>query len=87
MNKLVMMMVVGGLALAGCGGGKKSDTTMTGGGDTAGSDMAGSGDATTPPTAEGTPCTQEIALECPAGQIDGCLKTPPEGETHTCVAQ
>jgi len=28
-----------------------------------------------------------VALECLEGQIDGCLKTPAEGTTHTCVAK
>jgi hypothetical protein len=38
-------------------------------------------------TTEGTPCAQELALQCPDGQIDGCLKTPAEGTTHACVAK
>lgn len=38
-----------------------------------------------PPT-EGVECAKEIALVCPDGQIDGCLKTPQEGTTHACVA-
>lgn len=40
------------------------------------------------PKAEaGTSCDKEIALECPEGQIDGCLKTPREGDVHACVAK
>ncbi len=41
--------------------------------------------------ASGPPCSQEIALECPAGQTDGCLKVDPDdGATtltsvHVCV--
>jgi hypothetical protein len=38
------------------------------------------------PVAEGVTCDKELALECPEGQIDGCLKTPVEGTTHACVA-
>jgi hypothetical protein len=33
----------------------------------------------------GQPCSQEIALVCPDGQIDACLVTPPAAEQHTCV--
>ena len=34
----------------------------------------------------GIPCTNEIALQCPEGQIDACMKTP--GATvHACVAK
>ena len=36
---------------------------------------------------EGVPCEQEIMLECPEGQVDGCTKTPREGDTHACVAK
>ena len=36
-------------------------------------------------TTAGTPCEQEIALECPDGQMDGCLADPREVETHQCV--
>ncbi len=47
----------------------------------------------TPATSEaaGPPCEQEIALTCPEGQIDGCLKTDPaNGATsvttvHVCI--
>ena len=41
-----------------CGGGSKKGTENAGSADTAG----------------GQPCTQEIALVCPEGQIDACLK-------------
>ena len=40
-----------------------------------------------PAMSEGTPCAQEIAMACPEGQIDACLKTPPDGDTHRCVAK
>jgi hypothetical protein len=39
------------------------------------------------PATAGVECAKEIALECPEGQIDGCLKTPVEGTTHACVAK
>ncbi len=68
------------LFLVACGGSKKSST------DPNTSVSSGSGTATTP-TGDGTPCAQEIALVCPDGQIDGCLKTPQEGMTHACVAK
>jgi hypothetical protein len=32
------------------------------------------------------PCTAEIALQCPEGQIDICLKQP-DAATHACVAK
>ena len=74
------------LSIAACGGGKKADTTAK---DTTTSNTGSGSDtgsaATT--TADGQPCAQEIALECPADQIDGCLKQPAEGDTHKCVAK
>ena len=33
----------------------------------------------------GVSCEKEIALECPEGQIDACLVSPPAGPTHRCV--
>jgi hypothetical protein len=70
--------------LVACGGGpKKPETTTT---DPNTSTSSGSGAATTP-TGEGVECAKEIALVCPDGQIDGCLKTPQEGTTHACVAK
>ena len=63
------------LVALGCGGSKKTDdTTVNSGG--GGADMAAMGG--------GTPCAQEIALECGAGMVDGCL----DGKTtmHACVA-
>ncbi|MGE0872005.1 MAG: hypothetical protein AB7P03_25830 [Kofleriaceae bacterium] len=33
----------------------------------------------------GPACSQEIALECPDGQIDACLLSPAAGENHICV--
>lgn len=83
MTKLLSIMIVGAFAFAGCGGGKKETTTTTK--DTT-TDNTTQTDATKT-AGDGTPCAQEIALECPEGQIDGCLKTPPEGDTHTCVAK
>jgi hypothetical protein len=68
------------LALAACGGKKGGSTTP----DTT---TTNTGDATGGTTGDGQPCTQEVMLECPEGQIDACMKNPPEGETHTCVAQ
>jgi hypothetical protein len=74
--KLFSLIMIGALAI-GCGGNKpKAETTTT---DTTKKD--------TTTTTDGTPCTQEIALQCPDGQIDACLKTPAEGDTHKCVAK
>ncbi len=33
----------------------------------------------------GPPCEQEIAMVCPEGQIDGCLRTPAVSARHVCV--
>ena len=43
--------------------------------------------STTGPTTEepGQSCAQEVALVCPEGQIDACLKDPDEGNFHKCV--
>lgn len=75
--KLLSILLV--CALAACGGKKADPSTPTSNADPA--------PATTPATGEGVPCAQEVALVCPDGQIDGCLKTPAEGETHACVAK
>lgn len=75
--KIISFVMV--CALAACGG-KKADPASP----VTNTDPA---PATEPAAGDGVPCSQEIALECPEGQIDGCLKTPPEGETHACVAQ
>lgn len=80
--KIASVMLMAGLALAGCSHKKppepaKPDTT-TQTQDPAKPDQA---------KAEGTPCAQEIALQCPDGQVDACLKTPAEGDTHKCVAK
>jgi hypothetical protein len=83
MTKLISVMIVSAFAFAGCGG-KKSETTTTTKDTT--TDTTTQTD-TTKTSADGQPCTQEIALECPEGQIDGCLKTPAEGDTHKCVAK
>ena len=64
-----------------CGGSKKSADAPVSNTDPS------AGSAAPATTGEGTPCEQEIALECPDGQIDGCLKTPAEGTTHACVAK
>jgi hypothetical protein len=80
MKLIISTMMAAGLALAACGGGKKTtempkpDDTTKPTGDTAAK-------------SEGTPCAQEIALQCPDGQVDACLKTPAEGDTHKCVAK
>ena len=84
MTKLLSLMIVGAFAFAGCGGGKKADTTTTNKDQTTDTTKT---DDTTKTAGDGQPCTQEIALECPEGQIDGCLKTPAEGDTHKCVAK
>lgn len=81
------LMFACALAVAACGGGSKKETTTTTTTDpnTTTTNTEGSGSAAA--TGEGTPCAQEIALQCPDGQIDGCLKQPAEGETHACVAK
>jgi hypothetical protein len=84
MTKLISLMIVGAFAIAGCGGGKKADTTTTNKDTT--TDTTKTDDATKT-AGEGTPCAQEIAMVCPDDQIDGCLKTPAEGDTHKCVAK
>jgi hypothetical protein len=71
--------------LVACGGSKKPETTTTTT-DPNTSTSSGDGSATAP-TGEGVECANEIALVCPDGQIDGCLKTPQEGTTHACVAK
>lgn len=71
--KNISMLIV--CALAACGGKSTAPSTPTSNADP----------STAPTTANGQPCTQEVALVCPEGQIDACLKAPPEGTTHTCV--
>ena len=72
------LMIVA-LFVAACGGSKKADpSTPTSSADP--QPAAGSA------TGDGVECAKEIALVCPDGQIDGCLKTPQEGTTHACVA-
>lgn len=75
MTKLAM---IAALAFAFACGGKKPPETMK---------TDGSATPTEKPAGDGTPCAQEIALVCPDGQIDGCLKTPQAGTTHACVAK
>ena len=87
MTKLISFMIIGAFAI-GCGHGssKKQDTTTTTT-NTGGSGSGSGSDATKTTTGDSQPCTQEVALECPDGQIDGCLKQPAEGDTHKCVAK
>ncbi len=33
----------------------------------------------------GPPCEQEIALQCPEGQEDACLRQPAVSDKHICV--
>jgi hypothetical protein len=35
----------------------------------------------------GSPCSQQQALSCPAGQVDACLHDPPRATTHLCVGK
>ena len=70
--------------LGACGGSKKPETTTT---EQSTSTSNTDGSAATPPTGDGVECAKEIALVCPDGQIDGCLKTPQEGTIHACVAK
>lgn len=84
MTKLISFMIIGAFAI-GCGhSSKKQDTTTTNTGSGSGS---GSGSDATQTAGDNQPCAQEVALECPEGQIDGCLKQPAEGDTHKCVAK
>ncbi len=71
---MIRSILFGALVLVGCG--PKPGTP--GGGDTS---------VKNPDPTAGVPCVQEIALECPDGQIDACLVTPAAAETHTCVAK
>lgn len=91
MTKLMTLMMVCAFAI-GCGGGKKADTTVkpddtTTNTDTTTTDTTTDTTDTTATQGDGQPCAQEVALECPEGQIDGCLKSPAEGDTHKCVAK
>lgn len=74
--KLLAILIV--CALAACGGKKVDPSTPTSNTDPA---------TKTAPAGDAVPCTQEVALQCPDGQIDGCLKTPADGTTHACVAK
>ncbi|HEY5920022.1 MAG TPA: hypothetical protein VIV11_00065 [Kofleriaceae bacterium] len=79
------MTVLMALAFAiGCGGKKPAETTTTNK-DTTTTNTDTT--TTTATTGEGTPCAQEVALVCADGQVDGCTKTPAEGDTHKCVAK
>ena len=77
MKKLLLVSV---FLVGACGGSKKADPN------TPVSNTDPNQPAATP-TGDGTPCEQEIALQCPEGQIDACLKTPREGDVHKCVAK
>jgi hypothetical protein len=33
----------------------------------------------------GPACSLEINKQCPTGQVDACLKSPPVANTHLCV--
>lgn len=81
MTKLVTLMMVCAFAI-GCGGKKPAENTTTTNTDTQ-TDTTDTTD--TASQGDGQPCTQEIALQCPDGQIDACLKQPAEGDTHKCV--
>ena len=81
------LMFVCAMAMAACGGGNKKPETTTTTTDPNTSTSNTDGTAAATGTGDGTPCAQEIALVCPDGQIDGCLKTPVEGDTHKCVAK
>ena len=83
MTKLMTLMMVCAFAI-GCGGGSKKPDTMNKDTTTTNTDTTTD---TAAKTGDGQPCTQEVALECPEGQIDGCLKQPAEGDTHKCVAK
>ena len=74
--KIISILMV--CALAACGGKKADPSTPT-------SNTEPTPVTTTP--GEGVTCDKEIAMVCPDGQIDGCLKTPVEGTTHACVAK
>ena len=87
MTKLISFLISGAFAI-GCGGGtKKSDTTTNKDTTTDTTKTDGTTTDATKAAATGQPCAQEVALECPEGQIDGCLKQPAEGDTHKCVAK
>ncbi len=59
------------IALAACGGGQQP--------------AASSPPSPGPGPDPGPPCEQEIAMVCPEGQIDGCLRTPAVSARHVCV--
>jgi hypothetical protein len=86
MTKLLSLSIMIAFAV-GCGPAKKNETTNVNKDQTTDNTTQGSGSDATQTAGDGTPCAQEVALECPDGQIDGCLKTPAEGDTHKCVAQ
>lgn len=53
-----------------------------------GSLACASPDPRTPAGNEGRlTCAQEIALECPTGQIDQCLAGAPSDAPHACIAK
>ena len=72
-----LISILTACALSACGGQQTAPSTPT----------SNAEQPTAPTTDNGQPCTQEVALQCPEGQIDACLKTPPEGVKHACVAK
>lgn len=87
MNKIIIACA---FVLAACGSSQKAPTTNQSTGNQSGTSTTAAEpgqDGMAPPTGDGQPCTQEIAMVCPDGQVDACLKSPPEGDTHKCVAQ
>jgi hypothetical protein len=79
--KISCLMLIGGLALAACSGGKPAETTQPALVEPTGT---GPDTSTAAPTGAGVPCEQEIARVCGNGMVDGCqgnLTT-----THVCVA-
>ncbi|MFN0248971.1 MAG: hypothetical protein ACKV2T_18950 [Kofleriaceae bacterium] len=42
---------------------------------------------TPPGPASNIPCSAEIALQCPTGQIDACMKAGTNATVHACVPQ
>jgi len=70
-------MLIGALALVGCGGPAKTDSTL---GKGSGSDTS----VSKPDPTAGVACTQEIAIVCGDGFSDGCGGS--KTTVHACVA-
>jgi hypothetical protein len=73
MRFLQTMVMVSGLAFAGCGGAKNASTTH-----------GSEGSAAAPQAGAGVPCEQEVARVCPDGMVDGCGGS--KTIVHVCVA-